>query len=221
MPEGFADTEEAQLHKAPRLLNPGIGQQLQGWWLAVPTGMSRTPNWDIASTCTVTWDGRTKPGLLLVEAKAHTEELNQAGKNLRNPVTANSRRNHIQIGVCIHNANLALKKETGFPWALSHDWNYQMSNRFTWSWKLTELGFPVILVYLGFLNATEMDKVGKQKHFDSHAEWEALVKSHSKSLFPETVWDNNKSLTLHGQSFIPLIRSLDIRYNMPITGSGP
>ena len=47
-----------------------IKEQLRCWWLAAK-GRANTPNWDIASTCTI----KGKPGLLLVEAKAHVSEL--------------------------------------------------------------------------------------------------------------------------------------------------
>ena len=56
-----------------------------------------------------------------------------------------------------------------------------MANRFAWSWKLTELGYPVILVYLGFLRAEEMQKGGEQEPFDNHAHWECLVKAHTSN----------------------------------------
>ena len=71
MPQGFADLEEAQLHKAPRLLPPALGTRLGEWWLPADRQDAMTPNFDIASTCTI--DG--SPGLLLVEAKAHERDL--------------------------------------------------------------------------------------------------------------------------------------------------
>ena len=57
---------------------------------------------------------------------------------------------------CIKEANAALADQTELDWALSHERRYQMANRIAWSRKLTELGYPVILVYLGFLRAEEM-----------------------------------------------------------------
>ena len=221
MPQGFLDTEEAELHAAPRLLHPEMGNRLRDWWLAVVRGRQRTPNWDIASTCTVVANGASKPGLLLVEAKAHTAELDkeEAGKPLRHSASDNSRRNHRRIGECIRDAGRALTAATGFSWSLSSDRNYQMSSHFAWSAKLTELGLPVILVYLGFLNAVEMDKGKEKKHFANHDEWQALVESHGKALFSEKVWD--APWTLHGQAFIPLIRSTDIPYEKLLEGSAP
>ena len=215
MPEGFQNVEEAQLHRAPRLLNEDEGRRLRDWWLAVASDASKTPHLDIASTCTVLVDGRSLPGRLLVEAKAHTQELikEETGKNLKPPVTFDARRNHARIGACMQDASLALAKDTKRNWGLSRDWNYQMSNRFAWAWKLTELGIPVILVYLGFLNAKEIEKGGIQQPFRSHEEWSSLVTAHSQPLFPEEVW--NQPWTVNSQWLIPLIRSVDFPFDRP------
>jgi hypothetical protein len=204
MPEGFDVLEEAQLHLAPRVLDVAISRRLVDWWLVAITGAGRTPNWDIVSTCTV----GSKLGLFLVEAKAHDQELikEETGrKNIDAPVSADARRNHARIGWCIQDASIAIANETGLPWDLSRDWNYQMSNRFAWAWKLTELGIPVVLVYLGFLNANEMHDQGQP--FANHESWEALVKAHSAPLFPSIVW--NRCWSLNGVSFIPLIKSVE------------
>jgi hypothetical protein len=163
---------------------------------------ANTPNWDIASTCRID----SKPGLLLVEAKSHDAELRNEEKGKEKPsATANSWLNHEQIGACIEKASLALAEQTHLPWALSRDWNYQMANRFAWSWKLASLGKPVILVYLGFLDCQEMRKK-KQFPFAKHEDWDRLVKSHSSSLFPAQVWDQR--WPIHGQFLIPIIRTM-------------
>ena len=196
MPEGFCDTQEAQLDKACKLLpKQEERDKLRDWWLAVPSN-ANTPNWDIASTCTV--DGNK--GLLLFEAKAHAQELNKEvkGKNLSAPATMDSKRNHMRIGGAIQEANSALKNGTRrLWWKLSRDHCYQMSNRFAWSCKLAELGYPVILVYLGFLNAEEMGT----DIFGGHDNWASLVKKHSQPLFHESTW--NKEWNVHGQPFVP------------------
>ena len=134
---------------------------------------SRTPHWDIACTCTV---GERK-GLLLIEAKAHTQEL-----KIEDHVKARGL-NRARIAKCIEEANISLANQANLDWALSHERHYQMANRFAWSWKLTELGYPVILVYLGFLRAEDMRRGREQTPFDSHAEWRGLVKAHSEPLF--------------------------------------
>jgi hypothetical protein len=198
MPQGFADIEEAQLHNATRLLPKDVCSDLQSWWMAV---RATTPNWDIASTCTI----GDKKGLLLVEAKAHDEELigEEVGKRLDKSASDGTLKNHAHIENAIDQANTALNAVVP-GWNLSCDSHYQMSNRFAWSWKLTELGFPVILVYLGFKYAAEMSDRGNP--FIDHMDWKNLVIAHSKPLFPPHIWDNK--WILHGQAFIPLIRSI-------------
>ena len=205
MPEGFCDTQEAQLDKACKLLpKQEERDELRKWWLEVTCNTDtrrRTPNWDIASTCKVNGED----GLLVVEAKAHTGELKVEDK------TGASQENLQRIVAAIQEANIALADQTGLSWALSHECRYQMSNRFAWSWKLAELGYPVILVYLGFLKAEEMRP---NNFFSDHANWAFLIKKHSQPLFPEKVWNNKWKV--HDQLFVPLIRSRDIPYDAPV-----
>lgn len=203
MPKGFDNLEEAQLHRAPRLIGPTIREQLIAWWLAPASRRARTPNFDIASSCTI--DG--KPGLLLVEAKAHDEELNKevGGRKLTPNRSKDRKASHDTIAVAIAHAREGLEKVTSLQWMISRDSHYQMSNRFAWAWKLTEFGIPVVLVYLGFLRAEEMGDRGKP--FADYSEWEQLVKAHSESLFPSDVWGHR--WVVNGQSFIPLIRSIE------------
>ena len=201
MPQGFVQRQEAQLHKAPRLLNSDIGARLGAWWLPLGGEDLRTPNFDIASTCTI----GGKPGLLLVEAKAHDEELRKEsiGRPLKENASEGRKASHKTIAVAIESARKGLEMATVRPWRIGRDTHYQMSNRFAWAWKLTDLGIPVVLVYLGFLNAEEMADQGKP--FAHHAEWERLVIAHSEPLFPAAVWE--ELWMCNGQSFIPLIRS--------------
>lgn len=203
MPRRFTHIAEAQLGRVDDLLAPAVGQALVNWWLAVPKG-ARIPHWDIASTCTVAG----QPGLLLIEAKAHDVELatEQAGNRQEPRETANSRRNREHIADCFRQANFALAVTTGLPWSLSIKHHYQMSNRFAWAWKLTELGIPVILVYLGFLNALEMSNIGVP--FQNHKSWEELVLAHAEPLFSSQVW--NKEWSSPGQPSVPLIRSVEL-----------
>lgn len=197
MPQGFDHIEEAQLHNAPRLLDiDPYGQALKSWWLADTGPILVTPNWDIASSCTI--DG--KCGLLLVEAKAHHEELKQD-----DCCGANSRRNLERIGQAIRAANDGLNK-LEYGWKLSHEHHYQLCNRFAWSWKLATLGIPVVLVYLGFLNADEM-----RDHFPDEQSWQNAVRNYAREIVPENVWGNK--LMLDNAPIYPLIRSMKIRLN--------
>src|SRR5258705_9339558 len=90
MPSGFLKPEEAKLGETPGFLSSERQGTVTGWWLAV-TKSANTPNWDIISTCHI--GGR--PGLLLVEAKAHEGELSKSGK--KKPDTENGWKNHDQI----------------------------------------------------------------------------------------------------------------------------
>lgn len=210
LPQGFEVIHEAQLGTEGKsiIADKSIRKSLRDWWLSVPSDKANTPNWDIASTCMI----NGKEGLLLVEGKAHNNELKkeESGKPLRGKdgkeVTMNSQLNHGQIDKAIQGANLALASATGLPWKLSRDRNYQMSNRFAWSCKLAELGVPVVLIYLGFLNANEM-KRGKQTSFSTPEDWEKIVKDHSSPLFPQSVW--GQSIDVAGTRIFPLIRSID------------
>ena len=220
MPEGFEQTDEAELHKAIRLLGDDHCAQIRRWWFAVFRGGLQTgPSFDIASTCTVNGANAPKPGILLVEAKAHDSELigEERGKPLEpyrknGKVTSGQRSNHNRIGEVIQATNKPFTEATTFRWSLSREARYQMSNRFASACKLVELGHPVILVYLGFLNAKEM--LDRGSPIETHAKWDLLVKSHSEPLFPAAVW--NQQWTLHGQSFVPLIRSVEWLLNPKI-----
>ena len=164
-----------------------------------------TPNFDIASTCTI--DGSA--GLLLVEAKAHETELKKeaAGRRVAEDDSKERKESHGTIGAAIESARMGLEAATRLKWKISRDSHYQMSNRFAWGWKLAERGIPVVLVYLGFLKANDMSKPGEVPFADTGA-WEALVRSHSATLFPEQVWGRRWSV--NSVPFIPLIRSLDV-----------
>jgi len=145
MPRGLMKPQETKLVDSSDFLPPDMCKELTEWWLEKTRG-ANLPNWDIASTCTI----EGMKGLLLVEAKAHDKELSEAGKS--QSTTDNSKKNHDRIGIAIEQANTGLNSVLN-GWALSRDSHYQLSNRFAWSWKLTNLGMPVVLVYLGFLNA--------------------------------------------------------------------
>ncbi len=205
MPQGFSDVEEAQLHKAPRLLPPALSACLGEWWLPADRQEARTPNFDIASTCTI----NGVRGLLLIEAKAHQTELmkESAGRPLAKDASTERRESHKTIGAAVESARVALEAATRLKWRISRDTHYQMSNRFAWSWKLTELGIPVVLVYLGFLKTDDMSKPGEVPLANAST-WDELVRSHSALLFPEQVW--GRVWSVNGVPLVPLIRALEL-----------
>ena len=185
---------EVRLDKANCLVPDSIRRQLRTWWLVAG---GNTPNWDIASTCNI----RGQPGLLLVEAKAHEKELKEQDKS-----GSSNPENREQIGRAIAEANREFQSVTGKQWCLSLDHHYQLSNRFAWSWKLASLGIPVVLLYLGFLNAQDMANDDGQL-FRSEAEWTRVLKDHSRCVVDETCW--GEWLDIAGVPLIPLIRGMD------------
>lgn len=149
-----------------------LHDEVTKWWLRFDT---TTPNWDLISTCMI--DG--KRGILLVEAKAHSGELDYEshGKDPKNLTSENSVRNHIKIGAAINEAkNEINKKINGIN--ISRDLCYQLSNRVAHAWWLANQGIPVVLIYLGFLNVKEMDD-GKNKIFKDDDAWKDCFKCHS------------------------------------------
>ena len=198
MPQGLRDYRETTLVDSSYFLSPNKCKVLTEWWLEKPRG-ARLPNWDIASTCTI--EGIR--GLLLVEAKAHDKELSEAGKS--QPTTSNSQVNHKHIGLAIDQANSGLNGVLK-GWALSRDSHYQISNRFAWAWKLATLGVPVILVYLGFLNAMEMLDQGQP--FNSSKAWHICMRNHAENIVPEDAWE--KRLEIDGTPLWFLIRSMQV-----------
>ena len=174
-PMGLLNSEEAKLGECPNFLTPELREQLTSWWLVNRRG-ANTPNWDIVSTCAI--EGRE--GLLLIEAKAHDTEARREGKS------KGDAENDARIGTAIAEANSALLG-TSSGWAISRETHYQLSNRFAWAWKVASLGVPVILVYLGFLNADEMAHRGQP--FTSDRKWRTVMLNHSANLVPESAWE--------------------------------
>ena len=200
LPSGFSNPEESELDKIGDFVSPEQQQALSKWWLATT---ARTPNWDLVSTCTI--DGRK--GLILLEAKAHHAELSPDGK-ARSSGSPNSQKNHEQVTAAIAESNTALNDVLpGF--SISPDSHYQLCNRFAWSWKIASFGIPVILVYLGFLNAGDMEHLG-YKPFDTDAAWQTAVRNYAKTTVPETAWE--QTLNINGTPITPVIRSMDMNW---------
>lgn len=189
-PAGFRHPEETRLGESPRFLAGKDRKILTEWWLGDPGAAANTPNWDFVSTCKI--EGRD--GLVLLEAKAHEGELKTDDHCGARGVAHRER-----IAAAIEEARAAL----GDGWSLSAERCYQVSNRFSWAWKVASLGVPVVLVYLGFLNAPEMPQA-----FRDHAGWERSLLEYAKSTVPPDAW--NDRLMISGVPLIPLIRSADV-----------
>jgi hypothetical protein len=202
----LAPAQEAKLGEDEGFLSPERRQEVTDWWLDV-IAKANTPNWDVASTCRVSG----KPGLILVEAKAHAAELSCAAKP--NPRTPNGEKNDRRTRDAMAEANDALNRVRP-GWRLSCDSHYQMANRFAWAWKLVSMGFPVVLVYLGFTNAVEMADRGEP--FADGTAWEKMVRGHSAGIAPPGVWDS--PMRVGGASIACCLRSTEI--SLPVRNAG-
>ena len=111
-----------------------------------------------------------------------------------------------KIRSAIMEANADLERLTGSVWRLSRDSHYQLSNRFAWSWKLASLQMPVVLVYLGFLNAYDMVQDGTL--FESESDWSQAVFSHACGVVDEAIW--GRRIDVNGTPFWPLVRATEV-----------
>lgn len=193
-PQGFTAPDEAKLAETRGFLSDANRETLESWWLANP-GRANTPNWDLVSTCNFGAD----EGLILVEAKAHWGEFTN-----KKDFCGAGPENLASIQHALAEANVAWNELLpGFN--LSEASKYQLSNRFAFAWKLASLGVPVVLIYLGFLNAEEM--TGKLL-LTSHEDWETCVKSGGESRVPITAW--NRKFEISGTPLWTVIRSADV-----------
>lgn len=178
MPRGYNDPEEARLEQHGSRILPTVNwQALQDWWLVCKPG-ANTPNWDLVSACAL----QGQKGLVLIEAKAHTQELKAEGKHIEPNASSNSHKNHDRIGQAIDEASNALSQVVeGIN--LSRDTHYQLANRIAFSWKIASLGIPVVLVYLGFIGDKDIADIGEPLEDDMH--WQQVMRMYMSGHVPE------------------------------------
>jgi hypothetical protein len=206
-PIGYQKPDEARLEKfGPREFPHLVSSaSLKGWWLA-HNGRANTPNWDLVSTCTIA----DQKGLVLVEAKAHANELSTAGKLLKPDASEKSSENHEHIGKAIKEADGELGRYIpGLN--LSRDTHYQLANRAAWAWKVTSLGVPVVLIYLAFLDDQGIADVGEPIRDDGH--WISLMKDYTRGILPESFF--NRWLPCHEAAMQIILRSKTIIERSP------
>lgn len=175
MPRGNSDDAEARLQRNGADLLPDSVDwtELRRWWLA-HNGRANTPNWDLAASCSI----RGTRGLVLVEGKAHVEELSDEPKPERDGASWRSRENHQRIGEAIAEASRELSVLV--PGVnISRDSHYQLANRVAFSWKLASMGLETVLLYLGFTGDSEVG-VG----FRDAQHWEAVFRAHVAGVLP-------------------------------------
>lgn len=170
------------------------------WWIKIGNA---TPKWDLISTCTIS--GRK--GILLVEAKAHVGELKKEEKGKpfnEKEASIKSQENHCKIAEAIDEVNTSIKKKIN-GLTLSRDNCYQLSNRIANSWWLANKGIPVVLMYLGFEECTDMYS-GTYKLFKTNEEWQTCFKEHAQQIGADVLID--KTVDCGESSFTLICRSL-------------
>ena len=201
-PRGFREPDEAELGETAGFLSGEDRRTVTAWWLANP-GRANTPNWDLVSRCRM----GDRNGLILVEAKAHEGELGA------DRCGATDQNNLESIEAALSQATKAWNELlAGF--ALSRDSHYQLSNRFAFAWKLADLGKPVVLVYLGFLNAPEMGSSSRLLLSDK--QWQTCVLEKSAGLVPKEAW--GRTFDVKGTPLTILIRSAVVNIVAEVTG---
>ena len=202
-PKGPTCPKEVELDKAHIRINGSTDycKKLQDWWL---DKYARTPVWDFV--CTATIDDI--PGLILVEAKAHQNEL--VKKKDSSGAKAGSV-NRIKIESALSKVN------TKYSYQLSTHSYFQLSNRIAWSLKLASLGIPVVLIYLGCIDTKDM-AISKQDSLVTGAkQWDDLVTKYSdkvsfrdweKKISGKQLQDD--SFLVKPSFFYPIIRTANI-----------
>jgi hypothetical protein len=191
-PRGFWEPEEARLGETRDFLAEEDRKALTTWWLSNPI-RANTPNWDLVSTCRIA----DRAGLLLVEGKAHLGEFAD------DSCTATNSDNLSQIKTALREAMTGWDR-LGHACMLSASSHYQLSNRFAFAWKLATMGTPVVLIYLGFIDAHDMQNRGRRL-ITSDSQWRDWVVKRSKKTVPLEVWD--KTINVDGTQLTVLIRS--------------
>lgn len=178
MPKGPAAPQEARLESfGPKCLQGyPAWANLRSWWLTHERG-ANTPNWDIAVGCVI----EQRPGLVLVEAKAHWGELGRQGKGRPHPRSSRSKENHDRIGAAIEEARTGWHQHIPGVY-ISRDSHYQLANRLAFTWKLATLGIPTMLVYLGFTKDEGISDAGAP--FKDTADWQRAFAQYTQGLVP-------------------------------------
>jgi len=183
MPLGKGSSNEARLESFGPLWLPesGAWRKLEDWWL-VHKAHANTPNWDIVATCEI----EERQGLVLVEAKANWPELKTDGKLVRQNTSLRSRENHERIGSAITEACNGWRHiDSGI--SINRDSHYQLANRLAFTWKLATLGFPVVLIYLGFTGDDGIADAGRP--FADDADWHRAFSAYASGVVPLSLFE--------------------------------
>lgn len=199
-PVGRADSAEWELPRfclthCPSWFNADA--VFAGWWVH---HNGTLPTWDLISTCRI--EGR--PGLLLVEAKAHESELDRRGKALGDAASSASKENHSAITQCIDQVCTSMRAAVDSRIAVAASSHYQLANRIAWAWRVAERGVPVVLLYLGFLGDTYF-----ADSFVDDGHWQRTLGAYTDGVVPAGLPGRTVKLP-GGGCFLMLAKSLPV-----------
>ena len=166
------------------------------WWLRHRTSTNRSPSWDLIAR--LSNEKAKEVGLLIVEAKAHETEIKITDRKTPPTPTVKSQENHTHIARTIARASKRLSRLGCGPFSLSHESHYQLANRLTCAALLADMGYHIVLMYLGFTGDTWFT----DDHFRSPDHWQRVFGGYIQNVvpqgFPERrfAMDNDGSLTM-------------------------
>lgn len=203
-PKGFLRSNETLLLKPNEFLDSSESETLFHWWLK---HSGTDPNWDLVATFQA---GGHDRGLILLEAKGHEAEFEDTSCESGSSGSEKGKENRARIEQALTESTTELNElmkqisPTPAQFDLSATSYYQLCNRVAFSWKLASMGIPIVLVYLGFLDADEMGK-SSGVVLRTAKQWEKCVKDKSRAHVPNEVWGN--TFDVNGTPLTFLIRS--------------
>lgn len=189
---------DAETYLSRRPVPGWAGSLPSCWWV---NGRGTRPTWDLLCHVLVS----DRPGLLLVEAKAHEGELDWAGKRLSPTAKVASKDNHARIAGCIKESATALNRLFDGVFDLNVGSHYQLANRVAYAWKLADLGLSVVLLYLGFTGDTYFDS----DYIRDDAHWQRVVGGYMQGVLPQQFPERVHALASGGTHQM-LVRSLPV-----------
>ena len=155
-------------------------------------------------------------GLLIVSAAAHIGELNSDHSHQREKAALPQIKRALAEASDGWNAILTAHADNyGFKLShrvkLSTDSHCRLSYNFALAWKLAQLGIPTVLLYLGFLDALELEPDGRLT-FRDHEMWIKCVSEKTSKPLPEEIWD--MEFQVPGGAKIAVLRR-SMRFDLP------
>ena len=194
--EAWEELEVEEYLATPDRQIGGLPSLDMSWWLRHRTPTNRSPSWDLIAR--LSNDKAKEVGLLLVEAKAHETEIKIKDRKTPPTPTDKSKENHTHIARTIARASKRLSRLGCGPFSLSHESRYQLANRLTCAALLADMGYHIVLMYLGFTGDIRFTV----DYFRSPDHWQRVFGGYIQNVvpqgFPERrfAMDNRGSLTM-------------------------